>query len=427
MPNHILLLGCYEHTITIARSLARAGHTVTLGVNPTHEDQRFVETSRYISSTWHHPDLLEQPAQFDGALVRYLHDHANIDTLFPVGEDEIRRVAQVRASLSQKLIIVMPSNDVVERCLNKESSNRIAKECGVPTAELRTVRTTRELLSAVDDLGLPVIAKPAESTDLLLNKKCVFIQNYHDLEAISQNWPSARFDIIVQKEIRGIRHNCDVVAKNGTIERYFESEILRTDQLDYAGNSVRDRSIPPNSYHRGYCERMVAHLNYTGLALFQFMRDPEAEVSSFLEINPRSGAAISLAVGCGMELPAAAVSVFSNASIVCSRDYPKYRTRFCLHDDLRGIRKARANGEIDNRQTIDWIATLCRNAYSADFFSTFIWQDIKPTVKIFWDMLGRVGSGRPATTRSSGRTTDSKRPVFVRERISSNTPKGALR
>ncbi|MGI9203046.1 MAG: hypothetical protein ACR2Q3_03505 [Woeseiaceae bacterium] len=390
MSKRILVLGCYEHTLTIARSLARVGHQVILGVTPEQLDQGYVHRSRFVASTWQHPHIVDQPADFDAALLDYLEDNSNTDAIFPVGEDDIRRLACIRNRLPCDVTVVMPGNEAVHRCLNKESSNRLARACRVPTAGTRTVRTASELRQAIEELGLPAIAKPAESTSLLLKKKCVFVRTADELELLCRNWPATESDIIVQNEIAGIRHNCDLVAENGKIEVYFEAEILRTDQLDYAGNSVLDRSIPPTPLHREFCERMVAALNYTGLALFQFLRDPETGETCFLEVNPRSGAAISLAVGCGMNMPAAAVNACSNEALNVDDQYRFYQLRHCLHDDLQGLRKARVYQEIDSRQTLTWLGTICRDAIRADFFSTLALKDIRPTLRIYWNMLLRL-------------------------------------
>jgi len=427
MSKRILVLGCYEHTLTIARSLARAGHQVILGVTPEQHEQGFVHRSRSVASTWIHPDIVDQPAAFDSALLAYFANNTHVDVLFPVGEDDIRRVACVRESLPREIVVVMPSNDAVHRCLNKESSNRLASECGVPTAGTRTVRTARELRHAIEELGLPAIAKPAESTSLLLNKKCLFIRTVDELESLCLDWPATEIDVVVQNEIAGIRHNCDLVAENGEIKRYFEAEIIRTDQLDYAGNSVLDRSIPPTPAHREYCEKMVAALNYTGMALFQFLRDPQSGETCFLEVNPRSGAAISLAVGCGMEMPAAAVSACSAEPLECSEEYPRYQVRHCLHDDLQGLRKARVYGEVDSRQTLIWLARICKDAVRADFFSTLVLNDLRPTLRIYWNMLARLLASGNRTPSASIAPGTSERRHYDRPAMQASSASGVFR
>jgi len=70
--------------------------------------------------------------------------------------------------------------------------------------------------------------------------------------------------------------------------------------------------------------------------------------------------------------------------------YPHYRVRHCLHDDLQGLRKARVYREIDTRQSLTWLGRICLDAIRADFFSTLVWSDLKPTLKIYFNMLQRL-------------------------------------
>jgi len=150
MSKRILLLGCYEHTLTIARSLVRAGHQIVLGVTPEQLQEGYVHDSRSVCSTWLHPDIVKQPAAFDTAFMDYLDDHPPVDVVFPIGEDDIRRITCIRSSLPSHITVVMPSNDAVHRCLNKESANRLASECDIPTAGTRTVRTANEPRKAIE-------------------------------------------------------------------------------------------------------------------------------------------------------------------------------------------------------------------------------------------------------------------------------------
>ena len=304
MSQQILILDCYEHTLTVIRSLARAGYEIILGVTEEDLDRGYVHASRSVSSTWLHPHVVDDADNFDAAFLIFLEQNPQIKTIFPVGENSIRKLAAIRTAIPPGVSVAMPENNAIEACMNKPRAYQLADECGIPVPGTRSVKSANELLAAIDELGLPAIAKPLDSTNLLLNKKCVFIRTEQDLETLTANWPGTDNEFVVQNEITGIRHNCDVVAENGEIKIYFEAEILRTDQLDYAGNSVFDRSIPPNSEHRDYCERFISELNYTGLALIQFLRDPKTGKTHFLEVNPRAGAAISLATSCGVDLAA---------------------------------------------------------------------------------------------------------------------------
>lgn len=390
MSQHVLVLDCHEHTLTVVRSLARANYTVTLGVTRDNLARGFVHASRQVASTWLHPDIVDDAQSFKSALLEFLDTHADIKLIFPVGENSVRGLAAIRADLPHGATVAMPDNDVVYTCLDKPSAYWVADKCQVPVANTRTVNSAEGLRSVIDELGLPAIAKASDSSSLLLGKKCVFIRTASDLEEVVSNWPAGQDDIIVQNEIKGRRYNCDIVAVNGQIKLYFESEILRTDQIDYAGNSVFDRSISPTPVHQEYCEKLIAELNYTGLTLIQFLKDAESGNSYFLEANPRAGSTIGLAVNCGVDMPAASVRAHLGVLSDCDTHYPLNRSQNWLHGDLLGIRKARINGEIGMRQTFGWLVRALIDFIRADYHTSFVWTDPMPTVKLYWNLLVRV-------------------------------------
>jgi len=390
MSQEILVLDCHVHTLTVIRSLSRAGYQVTLGVTADELNRGFVHVSQLISSTWLHPDIVDDPAGFDTALLVFLERNPQLKLIFPVGENSVREIASIRAAIPPGVLIAMPENEAVEICLNKARAYRVAEKCQIPVPETRTVNSTQELCAAINELGFPSIVKASDSTSLLLGKKCVFVRTRSDLEALVDKWPDSQDDFVVQNEIKGLRYNCDVVAENGLIQLYFESEILRTDQADYAGNSVFDRSVRPSTLHKDYCERFVADLNYTGLALIQFLRDEHTGESNFLEANPRAGSTIALAVHCGIDLPAASLRAHIGNSSDSDKRYPINRAQNWLHGDLLGLRKARINREVGLRQSFVWLSKAVADFIRADCHASFVWRDPKPTMKLYWSLFARL-------------------------------------
>ena len=388
----ILVLDCHDQTLTVVRSLSRAGYAVILGVTDEELRRGFVHASRFVSSSWLHPDIVDEAPGFEAAILEFLSKNPQLGMIYPVGENSVRGLGKIRDKLPPNVLVAMPENGAVEACLHKPSAYRIAQKCQVPTPGTRTVRTVEELRRSASELGLPLIAKAPDSTSLLLGRKCVFVRTEHDLAALASQWPENGVDFIVQNEITGIRHNCDVVAENGQIRMFFEYEILRTDQLDYAGNSVFDRSIQPSPVHREYCERFFDELNFSGVALVQFLRDPTTGQSYFLEANPRAGSTIALAVHCGVDLPAGALRAFIGNSAERDPGYPLNKTQNWLHGDLLGLRKARLNGEVGFSQSFSWLARAFADFIRADCHTTFVWNDPRPTMKLYWNLLTRLSA-----------------------------------
>lgn len=389
MSQKILVLDCYRHTLTVIRSLSQAGYTVTLGVTADDLSHGFVQVSRHVSTTWLHPDIIDDPANFNDALLDFLNVNPQIKLIYPVGENSVRRLAHIRADIPPGVLIAMPENDAIDTCLNKLSAYQIAEKCQIPVPCYRSINSSEELRDAIDELGFPSIVKASDSRSLLLDKKCVFVRTERDLQTLVDNWPDSQIVLIAQNEIKGPRYNCDVVAEDGQIRLYFESEIIRTDRLDYAGNSVFDRSIPPNPVHKEYCQRFVAELNYTGVALIQFLEQDRTGKSYFLESNPRTGATIALAAHCDVDLPASAVRAHVGSFSDADRNYPTNRTQSWLDGDLLGLRRAMKNREIGLRQSLAWLATACTDCLRADCHSTFSWKDPKPTLRLFWNLVTR--------------------------------------
>jgi predicted ATP-grasp superfamily ATP-dependent carboligase len=393
MSQHVLVLDCYRHTLTVIRSLSKAGYKVTLGVNQNELNRGYVHASRHVNSTWLHPDLLNDPAGFDANLLDFLNRNPQLKLIFPVGENSVRRLVSIRANLPRGVVVLMPENAVVETCLDKPSSYGTANECQIPIPETRFVNSSEELRDAVGELGFPSIAKASDSRSLLADRKCVFIRNQFDLESLVDNWPDGQSNIIVQREIVGTRINCDLVAGNGQIGLYFESKILRTNRYDYSGYSVIDRSIPPDPLLRKYCQLFVEELNYTGLGLIQFLKDAHTGKCYFLEANPRVNATIALAVHCGLDMPAAAVRAHDGVFPVSDKSYPSDRTRIWLAGDLLGLYKAIRTREIGLGKSLSWLASAFANFFRADCHATFSWEDPKPTMIHYSNFLVRSLAG----------------------------------
>jgi predicted ATP-grasp superfamily ATP-dependent carboligase len=389
MSQQILILECYQHTLVVLRSLSRAGYQVTLGVTEQEISEGFVHVSRHVSSTWMHPDIIDDPTGFDSALIDFLEQNPQVKLIYPVGENSVRKLATIRAELPSGVAVTMPGNNVVESCLSKSTAGRIAERCHIPAPATRNVNSLRELRKTIRALGLPAIVKPADSRSTLLGKKCVFVRSESDLEALEKNWPEHGQNCVAQNEITGLRHNCEFVARNGHIVQYFESEVLRTDELDYSGNSVFHRSIAPNPLHREYCERYVAELSYTGIGLFQFFCDAQSGRSYFLEANPRTGAGITLAVHCGVDLPAAAVAVHLGDRIDPESSYPVNRSVSWLNGDLSGFRRAVLRKELRAGQSVRWLARMLYDFVRSDCHTTFTWEDPKPTLFLYRGLFRR--------------------------------------
>lgn len=76
----VLVIGNYCQTITVIRSLARAGYYIIVGCD---EKRVFTQYSRHTSEVWRHPDITKSEEDFIAALTKFLARRQDIALVFP--------------------------------------------------------------------------------------------------------------------------------------------------------------------------------------------------------------------------------------------------------------------------------------------------------------------------------------------------------
>jgi predicted ATP-grasp superfamily ATP-dependent carboligase len=298
MHGGVLTLGCFRSTLIAARSLARAGYTVTAGV----DRRSFLAYSRYIRHTWRHGHI-----HLNGALgrilVEYLAGHPEIQYIFPTGDSSTMLVANHYDQVRQFAVPVMPPPQVAMNCVNKSHAYTVAAVANVLTPPMRRTEGLGELYGAAEEIGYPCIIKPNDSMGDFFGLKAIICRSPSELHRRVPVWPWGDRPLLVQRFITGYRINCDVVAVNGRIMSFFQSRVRRTHRHDNTGLTVDAISVPPDPVVRDRCERIVAAFAYTGVALIQFLRDGEDAEPVFLEINPRLGAYVTFPYHLGYDYP----------------------------------------------------------------------------------------------------------------------------
>lgn len=121
----VLVLGDYGQTVTVVRSLGRAGYEVTLG---TEHLRSSTGLSRHVSDVWVYDN--SSPQRFYNHLEAFLRNERP-DFVFTVGESQLRRLIEVAARFEPLAIWVNPDFDTVARCFDKRAMYELARELGL--------------------------------------------------------------------------------------------------------------------------------------------------------------------------------------------------------------------------------------------------------------------------------------------------------
>lgn len=411
MAHKILILGSYRQSITVVRSLARAGYPVVVG---SHE-KAFTEYSRYTSEVWRHPPI-EPDGDVDGepdggaalheavrttftrALAGFLARRPDIALVFPVGEDVLACLARCPDAVAAAAP-VMPAPEVVLACLDKARMYELIDQLAIPMARHGLARDPAAVGALADEVGYPCVIKPKDSLRPFFAQKAVICRHAGDVDQAVRPWPAGNDVLIVQAFAAGHRHNCHFAALDGSLRMYFEQRVLRTNRLDATGFGVDGVSVRPSAVLRAYCEQLIGALGYSGVGCIQFLVDEHGR-ASFLELNPRLDATCALPYHCGHDFPRMAVALAERrrgARVPLpepSATYPVGRRVDWLLGDLQGLVHASRQGEADLAQSLCWLGQMGRAWLEADCHVTWSVADPLPSAYLSATWLGAMAGRR---------------------------------
>jgi predicted ATP-grasp superfamily ATP-dependent carboligase len=405
-PEKVLVLGNYWQTLTVIRSLGRAGFPVILGRSRDH-GRVFAQYSRYTGEVWPHPDMEKNEPAFIEALSGFLNSRPDIGFVFPVWEAEVICLIRHLDRLPRETIPVMAEPAAVETCLDKFRLYEIAASLGIPLAMPRKVTSHDEMLAAADSIGYPCVVKHNDSAKGLFGRKALIAASAEELRQGVPHWPEQTGFLVVQRYTRGIRHNCHFLADDGRLLGYFEQRVHRTDRPDGTGHGIDTVSRAPTARLREYAATLIRRLHYSGIGCVQFLVDEEDGSVNLLELNPRLDATCALPLFCGYDFPRMALlyAVYRRGALSAppepAASYPVGKRGVSLLGDLNGWLQDRQGGDPGWRQSFASLARTAGLPFRGDVDYVWSWTDPAPGVVRFAEFgldvlkhLARRAAGR---------------------------------
>jgi predicted ATP-grasp superfamily ATP-dependent carboligase len=387
-PETVLVLGNYWQTLTVIRSLGRAGFPVILGRSRDH-GRVFTQYSRYTGEVWPHPDMEQDAPAFIEALSGFLNSRPDVRFIFPVWEAEIICLIGHLDRLPQKVVTVMAEPAAVEACLDKFRLYEIGASLGIPLAMPRKATSHDEMLSAADAIGYPCVVKHNDSAKGLFGRKALIAASHEELRQSMPHWPEQTGFLVVQRYTRGVRHNCHFLADAGRLLGYFEQRVHRTDRPDATGHGIDTMSCAPTAMLREHATALIRRLNYSGIGCVQFLVDERNGSVNLLELNPRLDATCALPFYCGYDFPKMALlhAAYRRGLLSAPPEpaatYPAVKRGVSLLGDLNGWLQDRQDGNSGWRQSFAWLARAARLPFRGDVDYVWSWTDPAPGIVRF--------------------------------------------
>jgi biotin carboxylase len=389
----VLVLGDYRQTVTVVRSLGRAGFEVTLG---TDQAGSSTALSRFVSDVWLYDNAT--PQRFCNNLEAFLRSERP-DFVFTVGESQLRRLIEAAARFEPLSTWVNPDFATVARCFDKRAMYELAPAVGVPTVPWARFTSAEDWRSRALAMGYPVIVKRKDSASQVLERKALILQDPLELDAFLTALPREQdaASLVLQKFAPGVRHNCHIAAADGQLLAYFQQKVLRTDEPDDTGIGVAGVSVQPSRALRAHCEALTRALRYTGIGCIQFLIDERTGSAAFLEFNARMDSTAALPYRMGIDYPLLGVQLAAyRAARAAGRedawrllpspapeDYAAGKTYHWLYGDLGACLAEVRAGALGPARLPARLLDMAALALTSHHL-TFDLRDPLPSLHMFW-------------------------------------------
>jgi D-aspartate ligase len=279
--------------ISAVQTLARAGvrvHAVDHRIDALGFRSRHVH-ERHVS-----PRRLEDPdawVSFLAAVGERLDEPA---PLFALADDDLNTVAAARDRLADHFLFPFPEWSILELIQDKRHQLDRARALGVPTPRTSAVPT--------DELGFPVLVKPASPDDFRrsFGVKAFRCETRGELD---DAWARAQsYEPLVWEWIPGGDDTLytlgSYVARDGAALGVFSGRKLLQDPVGIGNARVAEAMWVDEVVEQGLA--LLRGLAFHGVSQVEFKRDPRDGVYKLMEVNPRLWQWHSLAAACGVNL-----------------------------------------------------------------------------------------------------------------------------
>jgi len=338
----VLVLGDDTRSfLATVRSLGRRG--LTVHVVPG----RFTAPalrSRYIAAIHRLPPWMQDGREWLAATEALLRAE-RYDLVIPCNETALLPLHRSREQLALLTRLAIPDQRAIEVLFDKHATRELARSVGVPVADGGPTQPGETAEAVLARLGSPVVVKPRHSyvLDMLDQRgKVQVLRDPAQLAALLPKLDPER--ALAEAFFPGQGLGVSLLAHDGRVLQAFEHHRVREED----GGSYYRISAPLTPALLQACEAMVGALRYTGLAMFEFKRNPDTGAWILLEVNARPWGSMPLPVALGVDFPWFWYRLLVNGVEEPQASYPAGIYGRNLIPDLRAtlseVSQARAQG-----------------------------------------------------------------------------------
>jgi protein-tyrosine-phosphatase/predicted ATP-grasp superfamily ATP-dependent carboligase len=292
----VLVLGDDTRSfLAIVRSLGRRG--ISVHAAPANFRSPALR-SRYIATIHDLPPWIGDGAEWLVATLALLQAE-RFDLVIPCNETALLPLQRHRTALSRFARLAIPEDRAIAVLFDKHATRELARRVGVTIAAGRLLRAEDTAAEVIREFGRPVVLKPRRSYSLDTLAARGKVQVVTEPEALGRLLrESDPAETIIEGFFAGQGAGVSVLASRGCVLQAFEHHRVR----EIAGASFYRVSAPLTPGLLKACDAIVAALDYTGVAMFEFKVAPDGGWA-LLEVNARPWGSLPLPIALGVDFP----------------------------------------------------------------------------------------------------------------------------
>ena len=281
--------------LAIVRSLGRRG--IAIHAAPSNFRSPALR-SRYIAAIHYLPPWIGDGKEWLDATTQLLSAQ-RYSVVIPCNETALLPLQRYRKALSEFTRLAIPDDNAIALLFDKHETRQLAGRIGINIPPGRLIRADDTAEKVFSELGTPVVVKPRRSYALRtlgLRCKVHVVDDPICLQRLLDQ--SDAHETILEHYFPGQGIGVSVLANNGRLVQLFQHHRVR--EVD--GASFYRCSALLNPDLAEACASVITALEYTGLAMFEFKRNPIGEWV-LLEINARPWGSMPLPLALGVDFP----------------------------------------------------------------------------------------------------------------------------
>ncbi|MGG1678045.1 ATP-grasp domain-containing protein [Neobacillus sp. NRS-1170] len=375
----VVVLDLSATGIGIVRSLAKEG----IQVNAYDTKGKYeIGKTRHASC-----GICPNPVDEESALLEFLIQTAGKyrkkAVLFAGSDDYVYFISKNRYILANYYQFLLPEHDLVKAVLDKRLTYDLAVNSNVSCPKTFAIQDEKHLEQIINQITFPCILKPVFSShfrtriDHRLYKKAIVVEQAAQLRN-EYHFYRPFGELLIQEDIPG-HENCIYSVKTFFDDKMNLIGVWMNQKLHQfpprfgssaLALSIRDEEVIQMALS------FLQKIQFKGLAITEFKRDPRDGQLKFIEINPRIGLTQALSIACGVNL-----AYLYYLSLTGQNPKPVTRQKegikwVYLVRDFLSFRQKRKNGEMTFPA---WLKSLSGKKVEA----LFAWDDPLPFIRSF--------------------------------------------